>query len=129
MPISPQRQNICRLNSRMSQGVERTILGSRHQPRGGVVGNSAKFPHFNRAAEGFLHNVLPLTTLPVSSSGCPGSLTWPFSPRSLNHSSHFSKCLCLCSGDSEASPLPRNRNVNSLMCSLLWLSNLTFAEV
>src|ERR1700730_3361494 len=57
---------------------------------------------------------LPLTTFPVCSSGFPGSLIWPFAPRSLNHATHFSICFCICSGDADVS-LPRNRYVNSLI--------------
>src|SRR5262249_16343752 len=57
---------------------------------------------------------LPLTTLPVPSSGWPGYLIWPFSPSSLNQATHFSMFFCICSGDADVS-LPRNRNVNSLI--------------
>src|ERR1700730_19464658 len=57
---------------------------------------------------------LPLTTFPVCSSGFPGSLIWPFAPRSLNHATHFSICFCICSGDADVS-LPRKKYVNSLI--------------
>src|SRR6266404_2200128 len=63
---------------------------------------------------------LPLTTLPVCSSGCPGSFMCPFSPSSLNHAIHFSMVFCICSGEGDTS-LPRNRYVNSLMRRLLIL--------
>src|SRR5262245_58853219 len=62
-------------------------------------------------------------TLPVCSSGFPSSLMWPFSPISLSHASHFCMYFCSCSEDSADRLLPRNRNVNSLIESLLHLTS------
>src|SRR5579863_3077388 len=41
---------------------------------------------------------LPLTTLPSSSSGCPGSLRLPLAVRSFIQASHFCMICCDCSG-------------------------------
>ena len=40
------------------QYVQRTVLGSRHQPGGGVARNAAERPHLECAAECFLHDIL-----------------------------------------------------------------------
>ena len=39
------------------QNIERTILRRRHQPRRRIFRRAAKFPNFQRAAEGVLHHV------------------------------------------------------------------------
>src|SRR5215831_11139571 len=68
---------------------------------------------------------LPLTTLPVRSSGCPGYLMWPFAPSSLNQASHFCMDFCISSGDCAVGSLPRNRKVNSLIVCPLGLEHRT----
>jgi hypothetical protein len=40
-----------------SDDVERAVLRHRHQPGAGIVRNAAHLPHFQRAAEGVLHDV------------------------------------------------------------------------
>ena len=39
------------------QNVERAVLRRGHEPRGRVLRHAAEFPHFQRAAEGVLHDV------------------------------------------------------------------------
>src|SRR5438445_76690 len=63
--------------------------------------------------------LLPLTSLPARSSGCPRSLMWPLSASCFIQAIQVCMLFCICSGDPIAARLAasvlRYRNTNSLM--------------